>query len=249
MVPFRPASLLEREEFYRNEFNVSDVENWFHKKRMTFPQICAVDMGSETKIIKDKKKMNKIINMKAADLHNKFIKYLPEDVYYDRNIYRDPEIMLRELKFRQVWQSGNLVGQQLAFDIDPENIKCDCKKSFPGFCEKCITETVAKAIELADLLRKRFTRIGFVYSGRGMHVHVFDKESFQLSIKEREEIIKEARRFPIDPWVSRGYIRLMRLPYSLNGLVSRKVLPLTTKEIKKFDPLTEQRIIPKFLHT
>ena len=54
---------------------------------------------------------------------------------------------------------------------------------------------------------------------------------FRATVKEREEINKELKNFPIDPWVSRGYIRLIRLPYSLNALISRIVTPLRTKKV------------------
>ena len=40
---------------------------------------------------------------------------------------------------------------------------------------------------------------------------------------------KKFRDYPIDPWVSRGFIRLIRMPYSLNGLVSRVVKPVQIK--------------------
>lgn len=247
MLQFKPSSLKQREIFYKSEFNIEKVKEWFKKNNLPFPQIFAVDMGSETGIIKNKEKKNKIINLKAENLKEKFIKYLPEDVYYDRNIYKDPEKILKELNFEGVWQSDNFLGQELVFDIDPENIDCRCKKKFPEFCEECMRKAVEKAIALAEFLQERFENIGLVYSGRGMHVHVFDKDAFKLTIKEREELNEEVKEFNVDAWVSRGYIRLIRLPYSLNALVSRIATPLTLGEAKKFNPLKSKKIIPKFL--
>jgi len=247
MIKFRPSTLAEREIFYREEFNLNKAKDWFRKNKIDYPQLFAVDMGSETGIIKDKKKKNQIINMWPEHLQDKLVNYLPEDVYYDRNSYKNAELMLKTLDFKNAWKSKNLIGQELAFDIDPENIKCKCKKRFPKFCEECMPKAVKSAIALAELLKERFEKVGLVYSGRGMHVHVFDKEAFGLSIKEREELNKKAKKFYIDPWVSRGYIRLMRLPYSLNALVSRIVIPLTMKEAKKFNPLTAKTTLPRFL--
>lgn len=244
---FFPSSLKQREEFYKYEFDIEIVKKWFKKNKLPYPQIFAVDMGSETGIIKDKEKKGKMINLRAEHIEKKLLKYLPEDAYYDRNTYKNPEAIMKSLDFRNAWSSGNLIGQELAFDIDPENIKCSCKKKFPRFCEKCMPKTVENAIILAERLKQRFERIGLVYSGRGMHVHVFDKEAFKLSIKEREENNKLAKGLGTDPWVSRGYIRLIRLPYSLNGLVSRIVLPLTLQEAKNFNPLTSKKTIPKFI--
>jgi DNA primase catalytic subunit len=53
--------------------------------------------------------------------------------------------------------------------------------------------------------------------------------------------------FHIDEWVTSGEMRLIRLPYSLNGLVSRLVLPLTRDELKSFDPIHDERALPGFL--
>jgi DNA primase catalytic subunit len=53
--------------------------------------------------------------------------------------------------------------------------------------------------------------------------------------------------FGIDEWVTAGEMRLIRLPYSLHGLVSRIVLPLEKSELEQFDPVSDERCIPKFL--
>jgi hypothetical protein len=42
-------------------------------------------------------------------------------------------------------------------------------------------------------------------------------------------------------------MRLIRLPWSLNGLVSRIALPLTKKELESFDAVHDERCLPKFL--
>jgi hypothetical protein len=222
------------------------VKEWFRKNRMPYPQIFAVDMGSETGIIANKKKKGKMINLRARHLEQKLPHYLPEDVYYDRNMYKDAEKILDTLDFKDVWNSDNFLGQQLAFDIDPENIRCACKKKFPHFCKRCMPKTVENALLIYDIMKERFSRVGIVYSGRGMHVHVFDRESCGLTVKERDEINKKVLKYAIDPWVSRGYIRLMRLPYSLNGLVSRIVLPLSVRDAERFDPVTSTETIPRF---
>jgi DNA primase catalytic subunit len=51
----------------------------------------------------------------------------------------------------------------------------------------------------------------------------------------------------MDEWVPSGGMRLIRLPYSLNGLVGRIVMPLAQKELEVFDPIGDKRTIPKFL--
>jgi hypothetical protein len=39
------------------------------------------------------------------------------------------------------------------------------------------------------------------------------------------------------------------LPFSLNALVSRIVLPVEKKELEQFDPITDKRCVPKFIKT
>jgi hypothetical protein len=40
---------------------------------------------------------------------------------------------------------------------------------------------------------------------------------------------------------------LIRLPYSLHGLVSRVVVPVEKGELGRFDPVHDKRCIPMFL--
>lgn len=247
MKPFRPSTLQERETYYRDEFSVEKLAAWFREHDVEFPQLYAVDMGTETKIIKDQAKLGKIIYIRADNLGEKLVHYLPEDTYYDRNRYKDPDLALRKLNFRQIFDDPNFLGQELAFDIDPENISCFCKATHPGFCRKCMRESVVQGIKLAEKLGETFTRLGLVHSGRGIHIHIFDKQAYNLSMEEREKLNKELKEFPIDPWVSRGRIHLIRVPYSLNGLVSRIVMPLSLDEATDFDPFTSEKTLPEFM--
>lgn len=70
-----------------------------------------------------------------------------------------------------------------------------------------------------------------------------------MSVHERRRIAKEvkAKGFPIDEWVTLGDMRLIRLPYSLNGLVSRIAVPLDVRELGSFDPINDERCIPEFV--
>jgi DNA primase catalytic subunit len=70
-----------------------------------------------------------------------------------------------------------------------------------------------------------------------------------LSHKERQELAEQVKKegFHIDEWVTAGEMRLIRLPFSLNGLVSRIVLPLTKVELQTFDPIHDLRVLPSFL--
>jgi DNA primase catalytic subunit len=106
-----------------------------------------------------------------------------------------------------------------------------------------------EAIKLHEELEKQFSQMRVVYSGRGFHIHVFDEEPFTWSYRKKQILAKELKRkgFLIDEWVTTGGMRLIRLPFSLHGMVSRRVLPINVSELAKFDPVTDQRCIPKFL--
>jgi len=236
---FRPSTLEERKEFYENEFNAEG-----HIRFLGFkPQIYAVDMGSESKIILNKEKLNKMINFMTSDIKAKALKYLPEDIYFDRNFYKDPNKCLKEKCFKKCPNCDNYLGQLLAFDVDASNIKCSCKDHL---CNICLEKAKENAIAAADILKEQFKKVRILYSGRGFHVYIFDNDSTKLKIKEREEINKKLKKYAIDPWVSRGYIRLMRLPYSLHGLISRIVMPLESEKEKEFS-IADKKLLPNFM--
>ena len=176
-------------------------------------------------------------------MKEQIIEFLPEAVYYDRNVYDS---------------DSSKVGQELAFDLDPENITCpvhgtlaDKMKRQQGlsFCELELEMVKKEAVGLYDYLAKRFSAVKAVYSGRGFHLHVLDKDAYRLGSKGRLDLAREVKAagFHIDEWVTSGEMRLIRLPYSLNGLVSRIVLPLTKGELEGFDAVHDQRCQPKFL--
>src|SRR5438552_4669912 len=92
-----------------------------------------------------------------------------------------------------------------------------------------------QATGLYDELERRWVPLRVVYSGRGFHIHVFDDAAFQLTRKQRVTIAREfARRHAIDEWVTSGEMRLIRLPYSLHGMVSRVVIPVARGKLEWF---------------
>ncbi|MBI2671785.1 DNA primase [Candidatus Woesearchaeota archaeon] len=229
---FQASSLKERKEFYSKEFNLKKSLSFFENK----PKYFAVDFGTETKIIKDKKMDNKLFYFGAKDLKKRLVNYLPEDVYYDRNIHKGKKFCMFCLKTKNYFKCKNFLGQELVFDVDADNIKCICKR----LCERCIKKSIDNAFEIAG--RLKFNKIKVVYSGKGSHVHVFDKKAYKLNVNERKKLAKKFSRYGIDKWVTEGRIRLVRLPYSLNGVVSRIVTPIEKKEKFKF-----KNTLPKFL--
>jgi DNA primase catalytic subunit len=243
----RYATLEERKEFYDKEFDANTATEWF-KTGLSGVKF-AVIMGRHTKIYLEKYKEDAETTIiideykDMADIREQILEFLPEAAYYDRNRY-DP--------------ADKTVGQELAFDLDPENITCPihgtladkmARKQGLGFCEIELDLAKKEAVGLYEYLERQFCDVRAVYSGRGFHLHVFDEEAYKLSFDERLALARKIKEacFHIDEWVTSGESRLIRLPYSLNGLVSRVVLPLKKDELESFDAFHDERCLPQFL--
>lgn len=243
----RYSSLEERRKFYAEEFDIKKVSEWFGKRieRVRF----AVIIGRHTRVFPEKYlddfETTIIIDeyQDLNDVHDQIMEFLPESTYYDRNVYSE---------------KGNPVGQELAFDLDPENVVCPIhgglsEKMARGqglsFCEVEFSIVRDQALSLYEKLESDFCNMGMVYSGRGFHIHVFDQEAYSLNRKARLKIARSTKKrgFAIDEWVTAGEMRLIRLPFSLHGLVSRIVVPLAKNEATNFDPTRDARCIPSFL--
>ncbi len=256
----RPSTLDERREFYLREFDLNSSSEWL-KWRDIFNTAFAVIVGRHSDIYlpeyEDIKRKAVIIDEHKGleDVLEYILQYLPEGVYYDRNVYSDIKLCVqRGCDYRNCWECENFEGQELAFDIDPENVDCpyhgsveDKMKRGEGlsFCMLEFKKVRKLALKLYDDLREEYRNIRIVFSGRGFHIHVLDKKAIKLGREEREEIARKYSEYAIDEWVTSGEMRLIRLPYSLNGLVSRVCIPLSVEELAEFDP--RKRAIPSFL--
>ena len=196
---------------------------------------------------------------KASDIRKYCVDWLPEGLYYDRNRYRDVSQCAKcRDKKKTCFGCYNHNGQQLAFDLDPENVDCPVHGHIgerlakgEGLLSFCMIEfrmISRQARELSLELSDQYEQIGIVFSGRGFHVVVDDEDAYALTRKERTAVAKGMlTRYDIDEWVTIGSSRLMRLPYSLNALVSRKCMPIDEeKELRGFDPRTSSLATPAF---
>ena len=242
----RYAALEERKKFYTREFDLGKVAEWFGNQAVgtRFAVVMGRHTGffleeyredAETTILLDEHK-------KLAEVQAQVLRFQPESVYYDRNVY--------DKKDRKT-------GQELAFDLDPENVTCPIHGDLAekmrrgqglGFCSLELEMVKQQAVRLYEHLENQFSTMKIVYSGRGFHIHVFDKDAYALDEKKRRVIARSVkeRGFAIDEWVTIGEMRLIRLPFSLNGLVSRIVTPLLKNEVERFDPIHDERCVPKF---
>ena len=244
----RYATLDERREFYTDEFNLPQVREWFSCRQGRTKY--AVIMGKHTKIFPEQYREDAETTIiideykDLKDVQGQIVDFLPEAVYYDRNLYGEDD---------------RIIGQELAFDLDPENVDCPVHGTLQdkmgrgqglSFCEVELDMVRNEAIGLYEYLLKRYSDLRVVYSGRGFHLHVMDKDAYALGTDERLSYAREAKRagYHIDEWVTSGEYRLIRLPGSLNGLVSRIVTPLKKSELESFDPIHDSRCLPKFLH-
>jgi DNA primase small subunit len=244
----RYATLEEREQFYSQELPLAKVTEWF-EKRHGKPKF-AVIIGRHTKIYPENYKSDAETTIiideykTLTDVQGQILEFLPEAVYYDRNVYNS---------------KGEKIGQELAFDLDPENVTCPVhgsladkmkRKQGLSFCELELNIVRQETILLNEYLEaKNFSNLRIVYSGRGFHLHVLDAEAFKLTAEQRLRLAQETKKegFHIDEWVTSGEMRLIRLPHSLNGLVSRIVLPLKKQDLESFNPVSDERCLPKFL--
>ena len=244
----RYASLVERREFYRKEFDLRELSAWFDLRPVLGRIVFAVIIGRHTRIYpkmyEDDRSTTIIVSKYRAleDVKDQILEFAPESVYYDRNIYT---------------ADGAAKGQELAFDVDPENMTCPIHGTFAdrarrrqglAFCEielEMVKEETAKAYEM---LQEHFADLRIVYSGRGFHIHVFDREAFTWTAQKRRFFARELKKkIPIDEWVTSGAMRLIRLPYSLHAMVSRVVIPLNVAELRRFDPVKDLRCLPQYL--
>ena len=255
----RPASLAERRRFYAEKMDYRAAATWM--ARPTGGRVYAVILGRHSGIYPPRFRHLKNVPLIIDDaedvreLRPYLLRYLPEGVYYDRNVYAPLEATRQaQLDYAHAWRSRFFRGQELAFDLDPENLDCPIHGDIAAkmarhqglsFCDWEFEEIRRQAAGLYDELEHRWVRLRVVYSGRGFHIHVFDEAAFQLTRKQRVTIAREfARRYAIDEWVTSGEMRLIRLPYSLHGMVSRIVIPVPRGKLESFR-YDDPRVIPR----
>lgn len=257
----RFSTLEERREFYEREFDLRGVKSWLGKRRNT---IFALILGRHTGIFLQKyakiRKSAVIVDgyRNLQDFREYVLRYLPEGVYYDRNLYASRDACAKCRKpYRDCWGCDGFLGQELAFDVDPENIRCPYhgslqkkmrRKQGLSFCMWEFNAVRRQTLKLNAELENQFENIKAVYSGRGFHLHVLDEAAAALTFEERKKLASRlAKKFAIDEWVTNGEMRLIRLPCSLHGMVSRTCIPLKIEEVRDFDPRKDKRCIPEFL--
>src|SRR5437870_9501360 len=122
----RISSLGERREFYSHEFSLTKIRDWFRVWRS--PIVFAVVIGRHTGIspMKHRRERARTIVIdeyeSLSEMRNYLIDFMPESAYYDRNVYKD-WAQARRIE-NDPTQLGSSFGQEIVFDIDPENFTC-----------------------------------------------------------------------------------------------------------------------------
>ncbi len=245
----RPSRLAERRRFYGHLMDYDAAERWL----AGFPgeRVFALILGRHSGIYPRRFRSLKNISLlvedarRVRDLRPYLLKYLPEGVYYDRNAYTSVAAARRtQLDYAHAWRSPLFLGQELAFDLDPENLDCPIHGDIVAkmrrhqglsFCDWEFEETRRQAAELYDRLAAEWSHVSAVYSGRGFHLHVLDRDAYALTRAQRAGLARRyGKRFALDEWVTSGEMRLIRLPFSLHGMVSRIVVPVPRGRLETF---------------
>src|SRR5439155_687754 len=125
----RPASLAERRRFYADKMDYRAAATWM--ARPTGGRVYALILGRHSGIYPPRFRHLKNVPLTIDDaedvreLRPYLLRYRPEGVYYDRNVYAPLEATRRaQLDYAHAWRSRFFRGQELAFDLDPENLDC-----------------------------------------------------------------------------------------------------------------------------
>ncbi|WXG43498.1 MAG: hypothetical protein WED04_05575 [Promethearchaeati archaeon SRVP18_Atabeyarchaeia-1] len=262
---FSPT-ITQRREYYSREFNVEEARRWLDRlpEALRNP-IFAVDVGTETGVVRRRyrKSAGTLLMFslgKLKELKTRLVDLLPEDVYYDRNLYENKEKCIEcKKRGKDCSNCTNIFGQHVMFDVDPENIECpNCgtleerikRKSMYGFCFICFKKAAIYTLRLYNILvEKGYEKLEVIYSGRGFHIYVEDSESYSWTLPERDALgkwVRDEEHIPIDLWVTRGGTKYARLPFSLNGLVGKIVTPIEVTQVTRMNPSRDVRFTPRF---
>lgn len=241
----KPTPVKKRELFYREEFPREQVARRIGRWYRFVP---VVDVGSESTLYKPRLKdlKGKLVRVKEykdiSHLSEKLVDYAPEDIYYNRTIEKDDEVSVNP-------------DQELVFRIAPFQMDCtSCErkrqyleesKHENVFCLNCLGKAATETKNLYAFLKRHFDDMDIVFSGRGFNIHVNDEEGYRMSMDDRWELAKKvAQEFPIDKDITGGDNDLVRLPGSLNGLVSRKATVVSPQDLDDVEYLLNHKSLP-----
>ncbi len=169
---FGEATLEERRRFYAEEWSPAELPEFIVKS------LSMREFGFDHSGAGPSDRYNRIASV--AQLQGVLVRLAPYGVYSSVSLYRTPER-------RDGW-----LGAELVFDVDAKDLPvrgCGCAKG--EVCELCLEEAKQHVLGIAEVLREDFglKEMHFVYSGRGYHLRVTDREVLELGSRERAEIL------------------------------------------------------------
>jgi len=169
---FREASPEERKLFYHEEWGADRLPDYIVKslKNREF----AFDYDGEG----PKDRYRSFVSL--TQLEGQIVASKPYAAYTSVSLYEEPQK-------RRGWLSAELV-----FDIDAKDLparSCSCSEG--EVCERCLQDAKEYVLRFTEDLKDIFALrdINFVYSGRGYHLRVQDREVVGLSSQERAELL------------------------------------------------------------
>ena len=167
---FSKATLKERRQYYREEWDVKDLPDFIAtdiKKREFGFDHNGTGPNDRYKVFKGTESLRKFLRYKA-----------PFAAYISVAFYNNP-------RRREDWLKAEYI-----FDVDAKDIpirSCQCD----GVCETCLGEALEIVNSLIDTLEGDLglKNIHLIYSGRGYHIRILDKEMMTASSELRSEVM------------------------------------------------------------
>src|SRR5260370_28758691 len=234
------ASVSERREFYSREFSLVKIRDWF--RGWQSPVVFAVVIGRHTRIaprkyLRERARTIVIDEYQGlSEVKNYLISFRPESVYYDRNVYKEWD-QARSVG-NDTTRLGRAFGQELVFDVDPENFTCpihgtleDKMRKHQGlsFCRLELQLASQEAIQLVEILSRRVTQINLVYSGRGFPIHITYAETIFWNRNKRLALVRSLTKKGVlmEECVPAGGKWVLPASQLVEGLVDRISLHFT----------------------
>jgi|Deesub1362B_J571_1020462.scaffolds.fasta_scaffold00426_19 DNA primase small subunit len=228
---FREATLEERRRYYREEWKLNDVPEFI------LATIAQREFGFDHRGEGPNDRYNRIST--PTQLEGVLINAAPYAAYASISFYERPEK-------REGW-----LGAELVFDVDAKDLPlrpCSCS---PGeVCELCLGEAKEYIIEVAEILREDFAlkELHFVYSGRGYHLRVLDKDVLHMQSPERGSLLDYVAGGVIpEPELlelRRGYPRVFRMRVlRLLSLLNLETLRSGGISLKRADALLNPKML------
>jgi len=169
---FGEASPEERRRFYTEEWRPSDVPEFILRT------LSQREFGFDRTGGGPSDRYNRMASVEQ--LQGVLRRLAPYGVYSSVSLYSVPER-------REGW-----LGAELVFDVDAKDLPvrgCSCARG--EVCGTCLEEAKQHVLGIAEVLRDDFAleEMHFVYSGRGYHLRVTDREVMELGSRERAEIL------------------------------------------------------------